>query len=191
MALDTIPLPYGLRDVKITPYTDAAATVLASTKIDLPYGRTFSFTDSEDFEELRGDDRVIASHGKGATVQWDLESGGLPFEAYKAMGGGSVTTSGTVGSQSKTFRKKVTDSRPYFRVEGQAISDSGGDVHVVIPRVKCTGDLSGEWKDGAFFLTAASGDGYAALVADGSDGPVQVDDLYLFIQNEVVTAISA
>jgi hypothetical protein len=190
MALDTIPLPYGLRDVKITPYSDQAATILAGTKIDLPYSRTFSFTDSEDFEELRGDDRVVASHGKGATVQWELEAGGLPFEAYKAMGGGSTSTTGVTPSQVKTYRKKVTDVRPYFRVEGEAISDSGGDVHVILPRVKATGDLSGEWSDGSFFLTSAKGDGYAALVADAS-GPVEVDDLYLFIQNETVTAISA
>ena len=59
----TTAIPYGLRDIKITPYTDAAGTVLGSP-IDLPYARTLSFTDTEDFEELRGDDRVVATHGQ-------------------------------------------------------------------------------------------------------------------------------
>ena len=50
------PLPYGIRDIKVTPYTDAAATTLAATSIDLPNARTLSFSETEEFTELRGDD---------------------------------------------------------------------------------------------------------------------------------------
>ena len=42
-------LPYGIRDIKITPYTDAAATTLAVTSIDLPNARTLSFSETEEF----------------------------------------------------------------------------------------------------------------------------------------------
>lgn len=176
-------LPYGLRDIKLTPYTDAAGTVLGSTSIDLPIARTLSFSDTEDFEELRGDDRLAASHGNGAGVEWDLESGGLPFEAFKLMAGGTITETGTTPSQKKVYSKKVTDQRPYFKIEGQVISDSGGDVHCVIYRCKATGDLSGEFADGSFFLTSASGIGTA--VVSGADA----DKLYDFVQNEAITAI--
>lgn len=184
MALTTTALPYGLRDVKLTAYTDAAGTVLDTTSVDLPNARTFTFSESENFEDLRGDDRLVATHGSGAEVSWELEAGGLPLEAYQIMSGGTVTEAGVTPAQSKTFSKKVTDSRPYFQVEGQAISDSGGDVHVVLFRCKATGELSGEFSDGAFFLTSASG---VALAVPSGDN---ADKIYEFIQNETAVAIA-
>ena len=39
----TDALPYGVRDIKITPYVDAAGTVLDTVSIDLPYIQTLSF----------------------------------------------------------------------------------------------------------------------------------------------------
>lgn len=180
-----VALPYGLRDVKLTPYTDAAGTVLATTSVDLPVARTLSFSEKEDFEELRGDDSVKTQHGKGAGVEWDLESGGLPFEAFKIMAGGTITETGTTPAQKKVFAKKTTDQRPWFRIEGQVISDSGGDVHCIIHRCKATGDLSGEFSDGSFFLTSASGVGLGNLVT-GADQDV----LYSFVQNETAVAIA-
>lgn len=177
-------LPYGLRDVKLTAYTDAAGTTLAATSIDLPNARTLSFTDSEDFEELRGDDKLVASHGTGAAVAWDIESGGLPFEAYQLMSGGTLTTSGTGPTGKTVYSKTTIDQRPYFKIEGQAISDSGGDVHVVIYRAKATGDLSGEWSDGSFFLTSASG-----IAIAPADGQTNANKLYDFVYNATTTAI--
>jgi len=185
MALTTTSIPYGLRDIKITPYTDAAGVVLAATSIDLPIARTLSFSDTESFEELRGDDRVAAQHGNGAAVDWSLESGGLPFEAFRAMAGGTITETGTTGTGKKVFSKKVTDQRPYFRIEGQVISDTGGDLHCIIYRAKATGELSGEFSDGAFFLTSASGVG---LAMPSTAGVGLADKLYDFVQNEAVTA---
>uniref|UniRef100_A0AAU6R652 Major tail protein n=1 Tax=Micrococcus phage Kurnik TaxID=3092208 RepID=A0AAU6R652_9CAUD len=184
MSLDVTALPYGIRDIKLTPYTDAAGTILASTSIDLPNARTLSFDDTEEFQELRGDDRVVAVHGNGAAVEWEMESGGLPFEAFRAMGGGTITESGAEGNQQKVYAKKVTDQRPYFKIEGQAISDSGGDVHVILHRCKATGSLSGEFSDGEFFLTSADGQALAM-----PNGPTE-DEIYRFIHNEVVTPIA-
>jgi hypothetical protein len=184
MSLSDNTLPYGLRDIKLTPYTDMAGTILAATSIDLPVARTLSFTDTEDFEQLRGDDRVAAEHGNGAQVEWELESGGLPFAAFKAMAGGTITESGATPSMKRVFSKKVTDQRPYFRIEGQVISDSGGDLHCVIYRAKATGELSGEYSDGAFYQTSASGVGHAVVGGDDAD------KLYDFIQNETVTAFT-
>lgn len=131
MPLNTIPLPYGLRDVRLTPYTTAAADTLG-TPVDLPYSRTFTFTDAEDYEDLRGDDKKIATHGKGSEVEWELEAGGISYEAYKVLNGGTVGTTGVTPNQIKTYSKMVTDARPYFKVEGQAISDSGGDMHCIV-----------------------------------------------------------
>lgn len=183
MSLTVIPLPYGLRDVKLTAYTSDAATTLAGSSVDLPYARTFSFSEAEEFQELRGDDKLITTRGKGASVEWDLEAGGLSFEALKVMAGGAIVENGTTPNQKKTYTKKVTDTRPFFKVEGQAISDSGGDTHCVLDRCRVTGNIEGEFKDGEFFLSAASG------VALPSNISGRTDTIYEFVQNETAVAI--
>ena len=170
-------LPYGLRDVKLTPYL---ANGSLGTAVDLPVSQTLSFTEEEDFSELRGDDSLVATHGNGPSVSWDLEAGGISLEAYAVLAGGTVTTSGTTPAQIKRYNKKSTGERPYFKIEGQVISDSGGDLHCIIWKAKVNGSIEGEFTDGEFFVTSASGIGVAD--ADG--------DLYDFVQNETVTAIA-
>lgn len=177
MPLTTVPLPFGLRDVGVYPLTGETP----GTKVDFPNARTFSFSEAEDFEELRGDDGVVAVRGLGATVDWELEGGGYPFEAVKTMYGGTITETGTTPNMKKVFTKKDNDARPYFKVEGQAISDSGGDFHVMLPKCRATGELSGEMADGAFWLTGASG----RAIARASDRV-----LYEFTQNETAAAIA-
>lgn len=171
-------LPYGLRDVKIIPYSQAG---VRGTPIDLPNSRTFSFEESEEFEELRGDDKVVASRGQGATVGWELESGGISLEAYAAMNGGTVVVTGTGTTEVKTYTKKTTDSKPRFGIEGQALSESGGDFHCVLTNCKATEGIEGEMGDGAFWLTSASGN----AIGDPTN-----DDLYKFVQNATATAIA-
>lgn len=176
----TLPtaLPFGLRDVKVAALTGADAGLA----VDLPNSRTFSFSEAEDTETLRGDDGNVAIHGKGPAVDWSLEAGGISFEALKVFNGGAVTTTGATPSTVKKYKKKATDERPYFRAEGQAISDSGGDFHVVLYRCRATGSVSGSMADGAFWLTGCSGTGLPDLVTT---------DLYDFIQNETATPIAA
>jgi hypothetical protein len=176
------PLPFGLRDVKLKPLSDAN---ILGTPVDLPVSRTFSFSDTEDFEILAGDDATAASHGSGPTCEWELESGGLNFEAFKVMSGGTITSSSTTPTMKKVYSKLTTDSRPYFQAEGQAISDSGGDIHGIVYRCKATGSLEGEFGNGAFFLTAASGTGYGDTV-----GTTPTNKLYDFVQNETAVAIA-
>ena len=181
MALDNA-LPYGVRDAKLTPYTTGALTTL-STGVDNPNIRTFSFEESEDYEELRGDDKVIAVRGKGASVSWELESGGISIPAYKLMNGGTTVTTGVSPNQITTYTKKVTDERPYFKSEGQAISDNGGDFHAVVYRARASEGINGDLQDGEFWLTGASGTALPALLTG------KVDVLYEFVLNETVTPI--
>lgn len=182
MPLTVIPLPFGLRDVRITPYVTATGALDTANKVDLPYARVFTFKETEDFEELKGDDTSVASHGAGPVVEWELEAGGISLEAYKLIAGGAITTSGTTPSQIKTFTKLNSDSRPYFQVEGQAISDSGGDMHCTVFRCKADGDLEGSFENGQFMVTKCKGKGYG--------DPVLGNKLYTFVQNETTTAIA-
>lgn len=177
MALPTTALPFGLRDVKITPI-NADGTL--GTSVDLPNSRTLSFSEAEDFEELRGDDSLVAIRGTGAQIEWELESGGIGLDAYKVLAGGTVTSTGVSPAAKKTFSKVATDSRPYFKIEGQAISDSGGDFHVIIYKAKVSENLEGTLEDGAFWLTACSG----LALPDGTG------KLYDFIHNETAVAIT-
>src|SRR5690349_19739822 len=174
-------LPFGMRDTKVTPYTNSLLTTLG-TGTDVPNARTLSFSESEDYEELRGDDKVISIVGKGPSVEWEMESGGISVPAYKNMNGGTTTTTGTTPAQVTTYTKKVTDARPYFKAEGQSISDSGGDFHVNLYRSRASGSVEGELGDGAFWLTSASGVALPALLTG------KVDVLYEFVLNETAVA---
>lgn len=179
MPLTNTPLPFGLRDVQIRPF--APGTETPGTNVDFPNARTFSFSETTDSEELRGDDGVVAVHDLGSGVDWELEGGGYPFEAIAAMFGGTITTTGVAPNQTKEYEKADNDVRPYFEVEGQAISDSGGDFHVTLYKAKATGELNGEMADGSFWLTGASG----RAIGRQSDRL-----LYKITQNETTTAIA-
>lgn len=181
MAIADKAYPFGLRDVKITPLGADGAT--PGALIDLPASQTFSFSDTEDFQTLRGDDTDIASHGGGARMEWGLESGGISLEAYAAMAGGAITTTGVTPSAKKTYSKLTTDIRPYFKVEGQAINDNGGDLHGVVYRCKATGNLEGQFGDGEFWVTKADGVGFGSLEA------TKLTKLYDFVQNETAEVI--
>ena len=179
MALANYALPFGLRQVQLIPL-DAAGAEITANKVFLPASRTFSFSEAEDFEQLEGDDVIIASHGSGPTTDWDLEGGGISLEVWKILSGGTIISSGTTPAIVKTYTKLNTDSRPYFNVRGRAISDSGGDFKMVCYRCKADGDLEVELSNGSFLLTAASGKGYGNI-ADAK--------LYDFIHSETAAAI--
>jgi hypothetical protein len=171
-------LPFGLRDVTLWALDATGARITPG--VDLPASRTFSFKQTVKAEELLGDDVIIAAHDYQPKVEWELEGGGVSLEVYAVLAGGTVTTSGTTPSTKKTYSKKTTDIRPYFEVEGQAISDSGGDMHAIVYRCKCDGDLDGKFENGAFYVTKASGKGY---------GRIDNQKLFDFVQNETATAI--
>ncbi len=176
MPLPDNALPYGIRDIKLTPVlTDGTF----GTMVDLPAGRTLTWSESEDFESLRGDDQVQAQHGNGSVVSWDLEQGGISLAALAVIAGGAVVESGTTPNIKKTYQKNVFDTRPYFRIDGQAINDNGGDTKITIHKCKATGDIGGEFAEGSFHLTSASGEG----------NPDLSGDLYDIVYGETAAAI--
>jgi hypothetical protein len=183
MAANDEALPYGLREVELTPYTTPAATVLGTAAL-YPVARTLSFDEAEDFEELRGDDKVVAIRGKGASVDWEMENGGISLPSYKTMAGGTITTSGVTPNVVTTFKKKVTDARPYFKAEGRSINDDGGDFHGVLYKARASESLSGEMADGTFWLTSASGTALPSTLTG------EVDTLYDFVINETPLALT-
>lgn len=190
MALGTA-LPYGLRDVKIVKYATLAATAFGTTMVDLPNAQTLTFSETEEYTELRGDDKVVTSHGQGASGEWELESGGISIPAYAALNGGTVVETGTTPAQVQRYRKRTTDARPFVTLMGKAISDAGGDFHGIIYLARATGDIKGELKDGEFMIPGASGTMLPCRVAGEVDGEEILDTLYDFVQNETEAALAA
>jgi hypothetical protein len=187
---DPLPtaLPYGLRDIKLTPYTDATNTALG-IPVDLPVSRTLSFSETEEFSTLEGDDETAATHGAGPIVEWELESGGISLQAWAVLAG--ATYNG--GATRRSIKKNVAQQRGSFKIEGQIISDSGGDIHCEIFRAKCNDSLDGEFSYGNFMLTNCSGVGYGSQMAIPTGDPdtaVELGDLYRFTQNGTVTTIN-
>lgn len=184
-------LPYGLRDVQLIKYPTLEAIAFGTSLVDLPNAQTLSFTDSEEYTELRGDDKLITSHGQGSSLEWELESGGISFAAYAVLNGGLVIETGIAPNQKKRYRKYVTDQRPFFTAIGQSISDSGGDFVALLWLCRSTGELNGELKDGEFLVPGASGTAFPCRVTGTLDGNPILDALYDFVQNESISTIAA
>lgn len=184
-------LPYGLRDVKLVQYPTLDATTFGSTLVDLPVARTFSFNETEEYDDLRGDDALQTSHGQGAQSEWELESGGISFAAWSALVGGTVVETGISPNQVKRFRKKNTDQRPFFTAIGMAISDSGGDFQGIVWRARATGNAEAQLADTEFMIPTVSGIGYGCKVSGMVGGLEILDSVYDFVQRETIGVIAA
>lgn len=174
---------YGCRDLKLTEYIDASGMVLSDTSVDLPYIQHLNFTEAEEFAELRGDDKLLTTRGKGSQVNWDLESGGINIAAWAVITGGSVFERGMTPNREIELRKRATQTRPYFRIDGKIISDSGGDVLVRIYRCRANGDITANFQDGDFQTSQIAGVGLPLL--DDTN-----DLLYSIFRRETSSEIS-
>lgn len=175
-------LPYGLRQVRITPYTDGQGSVLASSSYPLPVAMTLGFSETEQYDELRGDDVLVAVHGRGPQVDWSLEAGGISITAMAIVSGAMVIEEGVAPNRKTRLRKSGDDVRPYFRIDGRAISDSGGSMLTRIYRAKANGRIQADLRGGAFQTSRIDGVGLP-MVGDGGRW------LYEFVRLEDDTAI--
>ena len=172
MALTGLIKPFGLRDIKVLPFPTGSA-------VDLPYGMTMTFKEVLTSGELRGDDATQAIVAITDKLEWELEAGGISLEAWAVLTGRTITAAGTTPSQTNTITANAGDVYPYFKLYGKSVGDGTDDVHILIQKAKCTGAIEGEFKDGEFWVTKASG----VAVDDGSNG------VYDIVQNETSTAL--
>lgn len=167
--------PYGLHRVWITPYTDTDGSVLGETSYRLPLGRTLAFTENEDNDTLDGDDKAsVAVQGKGATVAGSLEAGGLDLTTFAIITGGQLIESGVEPNLKRSVLKRGSDSRPYWRAQGQVISNGGGDNVITIFRCKANGKIQADSKYGAFMVPSIDFLG-TPLPGDDDDYLWQID----------------
>lgn len=175
-------LPYGIRQIMLTPYTDAQATTLSSVSYPLPVAMTLGFSETEQYDELRGDDVLVAIHGRGAQVDWSLEAGGLPIMPWAIVTGGRVIEEGVSPNRTVRLLKSGDDQRPYFRIDGRVISDTGGNVVARIYKAKANGRIQADMRGGAFQTSRIDGVGLP-LTGDGGKW------LYEIFRNESDSAL--
>jgi hypothetical protein len=180
MALTDTRLPYGLRDLKVATLSN---TGVKGTLVDLPNGQTLEFNETTSEQELRGDDVIKATRTTVEAVEWTLDAGGINFEAMVVMAGGTVSTTGTTPNIKKQWRRLEGESYPDFFLEGQALSESGGDHHTVLHRCKAN-KISGTHQDQEFWVSHAEGKGIGTLTA------ANVGAVWDMVANETTTAIS-
>jgi hypothetical protein len=179
MALAIHRLPYGLRDVKVATLDN---TGTKGTLVDLPAAQTLEFTEETTSQTLRGDDAVVAQRVSIDNASWTLESGGISLESYTVIAGGAVTTSGVTPNVVKKWTRMNTDTYPDFFAEGQSMSESGGDHHLVLYRCKAT-QISGTLADGEFWVSHAEGN------AIGSLNATNLGKVWEFVENETAATI--
>jgi hypothetical protein len=179
MAIAVLRLPYGLRDVKVATLDN---TGVKGTLVDLPAAQTLEFQEETASQVLRGDDTTIAQRVTIDNVSWTLESGGISLEAYVVIAGGTLTTTGTTPSVVKKWRRMGTDAYPDFFLEGQSMSESSGDDHIVFHRAKAT-QISGTHQDQEFWVSHAEGNAIATLTV------ANVGAVWDMVANETVAPI--
>lgn len=179
MALAVHRIPYGMRDIKVATL-DAAG--VKGSLVDLPAAQTLEFTEETSSQVLRGDDAVIAQRVTIDNVSWTMDSGGISFEAYTVIAGGVVSSTGVTPNVVKQWRRMGTDAYPDFYAEGQSMSESGGDHHIVFHRSKAT-QISGTMQDQEFWVSHAEGNAIATLTA------ANVGAVWDMVANETATAI--
>lgn len=180
MPLSNHRLPYGLRDIKVATLDN---TGVKGALVDLPAAQTLEFTEETATQTLRGDDTTQAQRVTIDNVSWTLDSGGISFEAYTVIAGGAVSSTGTTPTVVKKWRRMGTDAYPDFFLEGQSMSESGGDHHVVFHRAKAT-QISGTLQDQEFWISHAEGNAIATLTA------ANVGAVWDFVANETAAAIA-
>lgn len=174
-------LPFGCRDCKITPWTNA--TTLAGTSTDVPRIRTVELNVTRDSTDLEGDDVKIATHTFAKGLEGSIEAGGINLAALQILEGGSVETTGTGDSAVTTYIVEGDNAEGYFKLEAQMYADDAGDTHFIAWKVKATNGPNFSFAQGEFALTQCDLSG----IFDESTTPSR---LYSIVTRPVVTAIA-
>jgi hypothetical protein len=166
--------PFGINDIKLTSMDGGA-------QVNLPYERTLQFSERLVSGELRGSGKTVAVVSEADAVEFSLEAGGIPLEAYALMSGRTATESGTTPNRVNTLSGDGATRFPYFKIYGKSLGDGDGDVHVKLWKCKLTSGIEGSLQDGDFFVTSCSG----VCIDDDSNG------IWDIVQNETADDLPA
>ena len=154
---------YGLRDLKIT---NAAGSL--QEDLDAAQSLTLSLTFTT--ETLRGDDipKVTTSSLSGATASFS--AGGYSSAAVAIMFNKTLSQTGSSPTEITTLQLNAGDIMPYFKVYGLGRDEGGGDVHILLAKVKITGWGDITLSDENWFITSVD----VEVLDDGTNGIVKI-----------------
>lgn len=149
--------PFGLHAVRL---------VSGATVVDLEAARTMKFTPRLQSGELMGNDAIQAVAANIIALDWSLEEGGIPLEAYALITGWTLTESGSTPNRINTLPFELGTAMPWFKIYAQVLGGEGtDDLHVLIYRAKVT-SIDGQFQGGQFYVTSMTG---VALRDSGGD----------------------
>lgn len=147
---------FGLRQVKIY---DPNVT----SGVFLPVARILRVTERITAENFYAEGIQVAVQSFTERLDWELEAGGISLAAWSKLTGRTLTQTGTTPNRTQDI-VAVGDPAvgavvfPYIRIFGRSVGDAGDDVFVDIMRAKVT-SLTGEFRDGQYFVTRCTGVG--------------------------------
>lgn len=176
-------LPFGLRDMRLTPWVAGALSVTIIN--ENPRVQTLEVNITRDSADLDGDDVRVATHSFATRVEGTLSAGGINQVVVAMMTGGNTTGStGTAPNKINTFILEGDDVEGYFKIEGQAYADDGGDVHVIVWHAKATSGPNWSFNQGEFTVSACD-------IIGTFDSTTTPSRLLTVIQNQTVAPLPA
>lgn len=141
MAFDAFGAPtFGLNDCKVAAWN---ATNDYGTAVDVPSVQMMGAVLRILSAQLEGDDQITATAARGIAGQTQLRWGSVSIAALEVMLGNSSTASGSTPNAQDHLKVSGSDNMPYFGIVGKALAEEGvGDLHVFLPKVKITSDVT-------------------------------------------------
>jgi hypothetical protein len=163
---------YGLRDLKIT-------NIGGTVQEDLDAAQTLTFSPTFSSAELRGDDVIKVSMGSLSGGTASISAGGYSSAAQAIMFGKTLGQSGSTPNEITTLQLNSGDVMPYFKIYGLARDEGGGDVHVLLSKVKVTSWGGIDISDESWFINSVD----VQALDDGTNGVIKI------IQHETTAAL--
>lgn len=129
-------LPYGLTDLVIEPL-DATFTPVTAAGVKMLNGQTIDVAFSEDQTDEEGYGQVVGTVYAATKADVTLHAAGTDLDALAAITGGTVASAGSSPNIVQTLDiGVVSQARPYCRVTGRALGNTGGDVWMRVNAVR-------------------------------------------------------
>ena len=125
MAQTRITRLYGVSDAKVAPVTaDAAGGITYGTLVDVPGIRAVTVSGALRALELRGDNGLLDADSYLESLRCQVEHAQISLDVLSTIAGGTIVDSGSTPNQVVKWRRKQSDSLPYFKFE--AATPTGG-----------------------------------------------------------------
>jgi hypothetical protein len=174
-------LPFGLRSAALSPLTVEPSTYGA--KVDVPRIQNIEMAEEEDSTEMNAADVRVAVHTFATRGTGSITAGGMNLDTLALLTGGSVSAAvGSSPNRVVTFARTSTQTKKYFKMEGQIYGDDAGDLHMIWFKVKCSGGPTFAANQGEFMVLTGDLEGVFTSETPGK--------LYTLIANETVIAIA-